>query len=146
MGHSYRSIANLMGVNVKTAYKYVQSEIIELREQTRDDAEAVRDIEVERCDELIMGLWPGATAGDPQVVAAVIRVMERRARLLGLDAPAKIDMKAALITPEEASKLSDDEIQQRIAQLFAVAGSVAALTPAEGAPPAMDPAEAPALE
>ena len=50
-------------------------------------AEEVRDLELQRLDEMTAGLWPQIQAGSPPAVTAAIRVSERRARLLGLDEP-----------------------------------------------------------
>jgi hypothetical protein len=36
---------------------------------------------------MTQGLWPAVQKGEPRAVAATVRVCERRARLLGLDAP-----------------------------------------------------------
>ena len=59
----------------------------------REPAEAVRKIELDRLDALQRSLWPAALKGDLRDLPAVDRVlavMGRRARLLGLDAPATI--------------------------------------------------------
>jgi len=52
----------------------------------------VRALELERCDRLQAAVWPAATQGDVAAVAAVLRIMERRARYLGLDAPVLVDV------------------------------------------------------
>lgn len=91
-GASYRQIAQQLGVSLNTAWADVNAELIELREQTKGDAVEVRDIELQRCDEMILGLWPGVRRGDPKAVMAAVRVSERRARLIGLDAPKQVEL------------------------------------------------------
>lgn len=51
----------------------------------RDRVEEARGEELDKCDRLEEGLAPAAFSGDPRSVATFLRVMERRARLLGLD-------------------------------------------------------------
>lgn len=54
------------------------------------EAEAVgqhRILELQRLDALQVGLWDQALAGDVKAVNAVLRIIEQRSRLLGLDKP-----------------------------------------------------------
>jgi hypothetical protein len=50
-----------------------------------------RELELARLDRIQRGVWAQAIAGDTKAVRAVLLVMDRRARLLGLDAPTRID-------------------------------------------------------
>lgn len=50
-----------------------------------DPARDVLALELSRLDALTQGLWPKARRGDNLSVDRVLRVMERRAKLLGLD-------------------------------------------------------------
>ena len=86
-GGSYREIAGQLAVDVATAYADVRAELAALREQTVEEAKELRDLELQRFDEMTAGLWPQIRAGSPPAVTAAIRVSERRARLLGLDEP-----------------------------------------------------------
>ena len=54
------------------------------------EADAVdqhRTLEVQRLDALQVGLWDKAVSGDVKAVNAVLRIIEQRSRLLGLDKP-----------------------------------------------------------
>jgi DNA-binding CsgD family transcriptional regulator len=84
-GASYRQIAEFLDVSVNTAWADVNAELLELREQTRFDVQEVRELELQRCDEMLMGLWAGVKAGDAKAVIAACKVSERRSKLLGLD-------------------------------------------------------------
>lgn len=111
-GMSYRAIAQRLGVSRQTAYKDVQAELAVLDGRKRGVAERLRDLELERCDRLMVGLWAQATpqlARDPRTgepmnddhghpiyttpdvgaVSTILRIMERRAKLLGIDAPVR---------------------------------------------------------
>jgi DNA-binding CsgD family transcriptional regulator len=86
-GAAYREIARQLGVDVHTAHGDVGAELAALREMTVGRAEELRALELERFDRMVAGLWPQIEKGSPPAVTAAIRVSERRARLLGLDAP-----------------------------------------------------------
>lgn len=90
-GAKYSVIGERLGVNKSTAYRAVQEELAELDTLKSTLAERLRDLEAERCERLILGLWSNATRGDDKAVHAVLRVMERKAKLLGLDAPTKTE-------------------------------------------------------
>ncbi len=67
----------------------------------RHEAAAVdeyRDLEAARLNELQRAVWPLAIAGDLAAVTACIRIIDRRARLLGLDVPAQLDVTASAST------------------------------------------------
>lgn len=51
----------------------------------RRPAEAYVNEELDRLDAMLTGLWPKARRGDVRSVDAVLRIMDRRARYLGLD-------------------------------------------------------------
>ena len=58
-----------------------------LKEVTREPAEDLRKMELQRLDALHAALWPAAIKGDPVSVAGCLRVSESRRKLLGLDLP-----------------------------------------------------------
>ena len=60
-----------------------------LAETAQEAADEVRALELARLDALLAALWP--QQGEPAVVDRVLRIMERRAKLLGLDAPTRVD-------------------------------------------------------
>ena len=70
-----------------TAHADVAAELAALREHTVEQAEELRDLELQRFDEMTAGLWPQVQTGSPPAVTAAVRVSERRSRLLGLDEP-----------------------------------------------------------
>jgi len=86
-GASYRRIAEELKCDVETAYRDVQAELAHMREVAGDLAEEVRTLELRRLDDYTLGLTPAARRGDARSVQALMRVGERRAKLLGLDAP-----------------------------------------------------------
>lgn len=99
-GHSYRDIADLLNCSVSTAFTDVQKALEEIRKQTKEDIETIRSLELERLDMMLSAVNPAAMAGDVKAVLATLKIMERRAKLLGLDAPESINVEAINHTEE----------------------------------------------
>lgn len=84
-GHTYEQIAADKRINYASrgdAYKLVQDAIKEI---TREAAQDVLTLELERLDVLLLAMMPLAMKGDEKAVLRVLNVMDRRARYLGLD-------------------------------------------------------------
>ncbi|KWW97367.1 hypothetical protein LI90_4339 (plasmid) [Carbonactinospora thermoautotrophica] len=62
-----------------------------LKRTLQEDADELRALEADRLDRLQAAIWSKAMAGDLQAVDRVLRISERRARLLGLDLPARLE-------------------------------------------------------
>ena len=99
-GFSYRQIGAQLGVSEAQAHRDVHRELGKLAEKTEGHAREYRQLELERVDALMAPLWPRArgrrvTNPDTGVVEDIppdlkamdrlMRLMERRAKLLGLD-------------------------------------------------------------
>lgn len=64
----------------------------EAANRNRDESvEQYRALELDRLDRLQRGSWQAAVGGDPKAVASVLAILDRRCKLLGLDAPVKVD-------------------------------------------------------
>lgn len=78
--------------------------------------EVLREIECRRMDQMLLALQPGIERGTPRSVEIAIRILERRAKMLGLDSATKvqiltvddIDAQIAKLT-EEMTKRSEQE-------------------------------------
>ena len=86
-GCSYAEIGKALGVTTQAAWKRVSSGLDEL---VTDAAEVALAFELARLDSLQLAIWPQATSGDCRAIDRVLRIMERRAKLLGLDSPVKV--------------------------------------------------------
>jgi hypothetical protein len=53
----------------------------------REPADAVRDLELERLDKMLFSLELRLIDGDVQAIDRALKIMDRRAKYLGLDAP-----------------------------------------------------------
>lgn len=63
-----------------------------VRGEVKDRARTVREMELRRLDRMQRGLWEDATNGDTDAARTVVRLMKRRAKLLGLDEPDELDV------------------------------------------------------
>ena len=88
-GHTYQQIADACGVSMSAAYKAVCTYLEQTRAIAREAAEDVKRIELDRLDRMLAAVAPKAEDGDLQAVQTAIKLQERRAKLLGLDAPAE---------------------------------------------------------
>lgn len=99
-GATYQQIADRLGyASTSSAFDAVQRGL----EGVATATEEVRRLELSRLDALLLSWWQAAlgtpaaagraaTPPDSQAFANVMRIMERRAKLLGLDKPYEIDI------------------------------------------------------
>ncbi len=105
-GFNFREIAAELRVSVSTAHADYVEAMKKIRETTRESAEEVRSVELDRLDRMIRALETKAFGdGDTRAIDTLLKVSERRAKLLGLDAPEKHDIQAGVATPEAAAAL-----------------------------------------
>lgn len=84
-GKSYHEIAAVLGCNESSARRRIAKRMEALREETHEHAEEIRQMEVLRLDAMTDGIWDRAVKGDEKAIREVVRIMERKARMLGLD-------------------------------------------------------------
>lgn len=114
-GRTYRDIASELedefgdvalpgGWDERYAAKDLRRALQKVRSDLEETAADVRSMELRRLDELLSGLWPDATDGDTDAVSAVLRVMKRRAKMLGIDEPEEFAQVVELVESEEYRK------------------------------------------
>lgn len=86
-GATFRQIGEKIGVHESSAAKMVKRVMARTRAVADEDAEELRRVESERLDAMQLAVWPQATKGHLGAVDRVLRIMQRRASLFGLDAP-----------------------------------------------------------
>lgn len=96
LGHTYEQIGERLGVTRQAAHGYVRDSLAALRAQTAESAEDVRDQELARLDAMLVPMLEAAAAGQQTAVDRVLRIQERRAKLLGLDAAEKHESKVQI--------------------------------------------------
>jgi hypothetical protein len=103
------------------AHKAVTKAMADLQAQQEEAAEQVRAMELDRLDQIMFQHFTQALKGDTAATDRVLKIMERRAKLLGLDAPSKI----APTSPDGEAPykgMTERELDQRIAELQAKLG------------------------
>lgn len=84
-GYTYDVIAEQIGyADGGSAYKAV---MLGIQKTLQEPADEVRKIEVARLDKLLAGIYLQAKQGNLPAMDRVLKVMERRDKLLGLDRP-----------------------------------------------------------
>ena len=87
-GATFAMIGDRFGVSAQSAHEMVMKG---LRATLAEPAAELRALAVARLDQMLNAIWTAATNGDLQAQAGVLRLEERRAKLLELDAPKQIE-------------------------------------------------------
>jgi hypothetical protein len=120
MGLGYAEIAHQIGCSTTAAHRYVRDAMADAKAQIDADAGEMKAEEISRLDGMLRGLWPDARKGNHGAVDRVLKIMERRAKLLGLDAPVRHALGGDAGAPPietrndgiELSRLTDEELAQ----------------------------------
>ncbi len=88
-GATYKYIGEALGISEMGAYKAVMRALGKLNAKIIEDAEPLRRLELERLDRMLAAIWAQVVNGNQGAVDRALRIAERRARLLGLDAPTR---------------------------------------------------------
>jgi transposase len=132
LGHSYRDIAITLNTSMTTVFKDVKAMNAQWREQAAIDTDAERQLDLERIDAMILGLQGKAERGDEWKVDRVVRLLERRAALLGLDAPRRTVVESRQAEPlridlaverrENLSRLGEEDLAALVAMKRRIEG------------------------
>jgi hypothetical protein len=88
-GATFTEIGEALGINRSAAHKAVSRALDELAQLAEGEVVSLRALELDRLDALQRSIWTQAMDGALPAVDRLLRIMERRAKLLGLDAPVK---------------------------------------------------------
>ena len=83
----------------------------------KEPAEEARELDRIRLDALLAAVWPKAMDGDLDAVASALRVLARRAKLLGLDLPTRAEQDRV-----DLLALLGGKVQQLIDGILAAVG------------------------
>lgn len=88
-GETWERIAAAVGyANASGAQKAYQRVVTRVQRESVDE---IRDLELDRLDRLQRAYWtPAVVERDRRSAELVLKIMDRRARLMGLDAPSKV--------------------------------------------------------
>lgn len=90
MGKGYTEISATLGVARSHVHRLVKAALADAAEQVAAQGDELRAEEVSRLDGMLGAVWPDARKGSLGAVDRVLKIMERRSKLLGLDAPVKL--------------------------------------------------------
>jgi hypothetical protein len=113
---SYRDIGAELGVSHQLVYRDVQASIKQFLDEAREHHTQIMAIEAARLDDLQRVMWEQAAMGDRRAIETVLKIMERRAKLLGLDTPVATKAVNVTLTPDELATMSDDELRRMLEQ------------------------------
>lgn len=85
--------------NASGAYKMYQRAA---ERMVRPHLEEYRDMQLDRLERMHMAVWPRAKDGDLRAIETALRISDREAKLLGLEAPLKVQ---AEVTVYEGQQL-----------------------------------------
>jgi hypothetical protein len=88
-GWSVWQIADHLGVSTPTIHNQIVEQLASWRDMTQEMSNELRELELQRLDEFLRALWPKCQLGNPRAIETALKVSERRAKLMGLDAPEK---------------------------------------------------------
>jgi hypothetical protein len=86
-GKTYQQIADIMNMSVSSIHKTITVAMAKLKEEIEQDGAFIRALELDRLDNLQYAYWTAAMDGDINAGSQVLRIMERRAKLMGIDLP-----------------------------------------------------------
>jgi hypothetical protein len=113
MGVTYEVIAKQVGyASASGAYHAYERALARYPRETVDKK---RDLAEARIERLLAGVWTKALRGEIPAIMATIKLFERQAKLLGLDAPQRIENKVEVF---EGGSLVDEQVR-RFAYLIA---------------------------
>lgn len=128
-GFSYREIAIVLsdkykdklsaGYDGQEVWRDVDTEFKKIKMGVQTDARIARMIELERLDKMFMVVYDQALGGSLKATDRALKIMERRARLLGLDQPNLIKVKTwqnEIIDLIREGKTTLDEVRQQFGE------------------------------
>jgi len=84
-GHSYVEIGDRMKLSPIEARNYVRQGLTYIQEELAEKVEEMRTLELERIDSMLEAHW--ASRHIPRHADVILKLQERRAKLVGLDVP-----------------------------------------------------------
>lgn len=103
-GASFGAIADRLGWKTRQA---AFAAVMKYIDQTRTEGvDELRAVEAERLDAMQLQYWPQAMRGDIDAAELVLKIMTRRARMFGLDAPQKTELSGSMEITDAASQPS----------------------------------------
>lgn len=112
-GYNYDEIAVRLGYSTRSgAFRAVKRA---LKYTLKEPADDLRKLEISRIEELEKTLWPSATSGGLGAIDRLVKLMERKHKLLGLEAPQRLEV--------DYGKMTHAQLVEYVQGLLAEVGS-----------------------
>ena len=145
-GKTFEEIATEVGyANKSSAFRAVDQA---LKAAVREQAVELIQLETERLDAMLAALWPKIEGGDARSIDTALRLSERRAKLLGLDAAQQVQHSGpdGGAIPVSIGEMTADERRARLEELVHEARRRLEIERAEGEKALVqEPTDAPPL-
>jgi hypothetical protein len=99
------TIAKTLGIREATVLVDISRLLAALRTEDLERVDAYRALEATRLDRMQAAVWAQAVHGEEAAIRSVLRIMERRARLWGLDAPTQVQVLTVDAVEAEIARL-----------------------------------------
>ena len=108
-GMTFEEIGIEMGISTNSASQIVNRVLRKMAKMDAETVKVLRALELERLDAMQAQIWPEAMSGDLKAIDRILKIMERRAKLAGLDAATKHELAAStnqpFLTPEQIAEV-----------------------------------------
>ena len=88
-GATFKDIGDQLDISEATAFRWVSNALARI---PAEDVAMLRRAEGERLDRLQRAVWGQALKGDIRSVETALRIVDRRIKLYGLDAPQQVEI------------------------------------------------------
>lgn len=106
---SQREVAVELGIPRATVCRDIKAIRVEWQSERQAAAEEAAAEDLKRFAEIERMLWPSVLKGDLPALDRWVKIRQERAKLLGIDAPTKVDLTAFLRQAAEDRGLDPDE-------------------------------------
>ncbi len=109
-GYTWDSISSDVGYSSPSSSR--DAFIRASRRVLREDVEEIRNLELDRLDLALKAIWPYVETGDIPAINTMLKIMERRSKMLALDAPKRV------FVQDEKPPVSVEDLERRIQQIL----------------------------
>lgn len=120
-GWNYREISADIGVSPQQVGKYIRGALANTEDLSAAQTTELRQIQYDRIQALFKKIWAKVGTGKDllSAIQTAIRLLEREAKLMGLDAPTKVDISAKVramaveegFDPDDAIEVAFKEVR-----------------------------------
>ena len=88
-GWQCQAIADKLGIARLQVYRLIQAALADAVIARKEEVAHLTELELQRLDAMTKGVSEAAEKGNSRAIDSALKIMDRRAKMLGLDAPTK---------------------------------------------------------